>query len=40
MDNIEQLATLVSQPTTRPQTKQKHSTICAGHHLGKQTHMI
>ena len=32
MDNPEKLATLGTQETRRWQTKQKHNTICVGHH--------
>jgi hypothetical protein len=32
MDNPEKLATWGIQGTRRRQTKQKHSTICVGHH--------
>ena len=32
MENPEKLATLGRQDTRRRQTKQKHNTICAGHH--------
>jgi hypothetical protein len=32
MDNPEKLETLGKQDTRRRQTKQKHNTICVGHH--------
>ena len=32
MDNPEKLAVFGTQDTGRRQTKQKHNTICAGHH--------
>jgi hypothetical protein len=32
MDNPEKLSVLGTQRTRRRQTKQKHSTICVGHH--------
>jgi hypothetical protein len=32
MDNPEKLATLGTQDTKRRQAKQKHNTICVGHH--------
>jgi hypothetical protein len=32
MDNPEKLSALGTQRTRRRQTKQKHSTICVGHH--------
>jgi len=35
MDNQEKLATFVTQETRRRQTKQKHNTICVGHHYAQ-----
>ena len=32
MNNLEKLTTLGTQYTKRRQTKQKHNTICVGHH--------
>ena len=35
MDNPEKLATLGTQDTRRRKTKQKHNTICVGHHYAQ-----
>jgi hypothetical protein len=35
MDNQEKLTTFVTQETRRRQTKQKHNTICVGHHYSQ-----
>jgi hypothetical protein len=40
MENPEKLATLGRQDTRRRQTKQKHNTMCAGHHYAQDTNNI
>ena len=36
MDNPEKLATYGTQDTWQRQTKEKHNTICVGHHYAKK----
>jgi hypothetical protein len=40
MENPEKVATLGRQDTRRRQTKQKHNTMCAGHHYAQDTNNI